>query len=181
VGVRPEDRRHAAVEVPAHRHLLAGQLGVEVDDERVGGAGERVEQLVDRGERVAVHPHVHLAAQADHGDPHAGRLDDRVAPAGVARGEVRRAHDPAFRVQVRIDVPVAVGVVAERDHVGPGVEDLARRLGGDPDPSGHVLAVDDDEVGQPLCAELGHRPRQCLSTRLADDVPYEEEAHSGAA
>ena len=53
VGVGAEDGRDAAVEVPAHRHLLAGHLGVEVDEERVGVAVEPVEQRVGLGERRA--------------------------------------------------------------------------------------------------------------------------------
>jgi len=38
--VGAEHRRDAAIEVPAHRNLLAGELGVEVDDHRVGGSGQ---------------------------------------------------------------------------------------------------------------------------------------------
>jgi len=37
-------------------------------------------------------------------------------------------------------------VVAERDHVNAERQDLVRLLGRDPDPTGGVLAVDDDEV-----------------------------------
>jgi hypothetical protein len=67
---------------------------VEVDDEGVGGAGERFEQVVDRGEGVALDLQVHLAAQVDDRDPHAGRLDDRVPPPRVPRMEVGRPDDP---------------------------------------------------------------------------------------
>jgi len=35
VGVGAEDGRDATVEVPAHRHLLARDFGVEVDDHRI--------------------------------------------------------------------------------------------------------------------------------------------------
>ena len=52
MGVGPEHRGHPAVEVPSHRDLLAGQLGVEVDEDRVGLPRQLVEQLVDRCEGV---------------------------------------------------------------------------------------------------------------------------------
>ncbi len=73
-----------------------------------------------------------------------------------------------------------VGVIAESDHVGAGVEDLGGRLLGDPYTTGGVLAVDDDQVGAVLGTQLGHRRRQPCATGLADDVPYEKETHQAA-
>jgi hypothetical protein len=179
--VGAEDGRDPPVEVPSHRDLLARQLGMEIDDEGVGGAGQGAEQLVDSGEGVALHPQVHLAAQVDDGDPHPGRLDDRVPPARIRCREVGGANDPRLGVQVGIDLAVAVAVVAERDHVGARLEDLGGGLLGDPNAAGHVLPVDHNEVGQPLGPKPGHRRRQPLATGLADDVPYEQEAHPAAA
>jgi hypothetical protein len=46
VGVGAEHRRHAAVEVPAHRDLLARRLGVHVDEDVVGLAAQLGEQRV---------------------------------------------------------------------------------------------------------------------------------------
>ena len=54
VRVRPDHRRHAAVEVPAHPHLLAGRLGVHVDEHVVDLALERVQRRVGLAERRAV-------------------------------------------------------------------------------------------------------------------------------
>ena len=54
VGVGAEAGGDAAVEVPAHRDLLARQLAVEVDDHRVGPLlGELREPRVGLGERRA--------------------------------------------------------------------------------------------------------------------------------
>ena len=52
-----------------------------------------------------------------------------------------------------------------------------RRFLGDADPAGRVLAVDDHQVRHALGAQFGHRRRQSLTARLADDIPYEEEPH----
>jgi hypothetical protein len=71
-------------------------------------------------------------------------------------------------------------VVAERDHVGAGGQDLVRELRGDPDSVRGVLAVHDAEP----CAELG---LQRLQPRLerpsagwAEDVCDEEDDQLGA-
>jgi hypothetical protein len=49
-------------------------------------------------------------------------------------------------------------VVAERDHVGAGREELVGVLWRDSDPARRVLAVEDDEVHAELPAEVGqHR------------------------
>ena len=96
---------------------------------------------------------------------------------GLAAGKLAGRMIAPLGVEVRIDVAVAVGVVAEGDHVGARLEDLLRRLRGDADPARRVLAVDHDEVGHPLGAQAGHRRRQPLPAGLADDVPYEEETH----
>ena len=51
----PRTAADAAVEVPAHRHLLAGHLGVEVDEERVGLPSSRSSSASTsvNGERAA--------------------------------------------------------------------------------------------------------------------------------
>ena len=54
MGVGAEDGGDAAVEVPAHRDLLAGHLGVEVDDHAVGL--DPLEDRVDLVERRARDP-----------------------------------------------------------------------------------------------------------------------------
>ena len=54
VGVRADDRGDAAVEVPAHRDLLARRLGMEVDEHVVGLAAQLLEDLRrSRGTRRA--------------------------------------------------------------------------------------------------------------------------------
>jgi hypothetical protein len=44
-------------------------------------------------------------------------------------------------------------VVAERDRVGAGAEQLVRELRRDADAVGDVFSVDDDEVGRELLAQ----------------------------
>ena len=81
VGVGAEDRGDAAVEVPAHRHLLAGHLGVEVDDDASASIRSRIPSTVSKGERATLQ--ADRAAEVDHADPHARRPRPRC---GRARG-----------------------------------------------------------------------------------------------
>ena len=70
----------------------------------------------------------------DHADPHPGRLDGRVAAARVRLRVVGRAHDALLGVEEAVGLAVAVGVVAERDHLRTGLEDVAPGARRDPDP-----------------------------------------------
>lgn len=100
VGVRADDQAGAAAEVVAHGLLLAGRLGVHVDDdgsrsqfaERTGGelavgGGERI---VERVHVDAAHDvgHQHVGAVAGHG--HRGAATGRAAGQVVGRPEQAR-------------------------------------------------------------------------------------------
>ena len=99
----------------------------------------------------------HLAREVDHAQPPPVLHHHGVAAARAALRIVGRSHDPLLTVEEAVDLPVAVGVVAERDRVDAGLEQLTRRLLGDPDSSGRVLAVGDHEVGLVLVAQSGSR------------------------
>ena len=154
---------------------------MKVDDDRVGCTGQGGEQLVDGAERIALHLQVHLPAEIDHGDAHPGGLDDRVTASRIRLREVDRAQDALLGVEVGIDLAMAVGVVAEGDHVGARREELLRGFLGDAYASRAVLAVDYDQIGHALGAQVGHRRRQGLPAGPPDDVPYEQEAHAGGS
>ena len=67
---------------------------------------------------------------------------------GLAGHEVRRPDDALGAIEVVVGIAVAVGVVAERDHVGADREQVLAGLLGDPEAAGGVLAVDDHQVGR---------------------------------
>ena len=82
---------------------------------------------------------------------------------GLRGQEVGRPQDVGLLVEVRPDLAVAVGVVAERDDVDAGGEQLVGVLGRYADAAGGVLAFDDDEVERVLLAQ----PRQQVAQRAA--------------
>jgi hypothetical protein len=65
-------------------------------------------------------------------------------------------------------------VVAGRDHVGPGREELLRQLGRQADAVRGVLAVDDAEVDLELVLELGQTVRDRPPAGRPEDVTDEE-------
>ena len=81
------------------------------------------------------------------------------------------------RVEVLVDLAVAVGVVAEGDRVDAQAEQLLRGLAGDPEAAGGVLAVDDDEVGLVLVPQAGQHGGQRPAADSPDDVADEQELH----
>src|SRR5205823_14065693 len=127
-------------------HLLARDLGVEVDDGGVELACEPVEQRVDLHERRARDLQHHRATQVENRQAARRDLDDGVAPTGVGDRVVGGPDDPLAAVEVCVDLPVAVDVVAGGDHVDPRGEQLLRGPLGDSNPAGDVLAVGDHDI-----------------------------------
>jgi hypothetical protein len=66
-------------------------------------------------------------------------------------------------------------VVARRDHVGAGGEELLGQLGSQSDAVRGVLAVDDAEVDPQLVFELGQPVRDRPPAGRAEDVTDEED------
>ena len=173
VGVRAHAGGHPAVEVPAHGHLLAGGLGVHVHEHRVGAVAQLGERGVRLREGRAHRLKEHEPGQVHHPEAHPVALDDGVPAPRAALRVVRRPHDPLLAVEVSVDLPVAVRVVAERDRVGSRLEQLARGLLGHAHAARRVLAVHDHEVGLVGVADSrqqrGERPPADAAHHVADE------------
>ena len=91
VGVGADDRRHAAVEVPAEPDLLARRLGVHVDEDVVALLGHRADRGVGFRERRTRSVHEQVAGQRQDAEPAA--IVDRDVPAvpGLAAAGSSRA------------------------------------------------------------------------------------------
>jgi len=147
-------------------------------DQHVLGAGDLAQRLVDGHERRAARLHEQVARQVDHPERAAVALDRAGAAAGLAAEVVGRAHDRAALVEVGPELAVAVGVVAEGDHVHPGGEQLVRVLGGDADPARGVLAVGHHPVERELLAERGEqRPERAAPGRGHDIADEQDGGH----
>ncbi len=71
-------------------------------------------------------------------------------------------------------------MVPERDHIDTRGEQLVGDLGGDPEPAGDVLAVDDDERRLVRLAQLRQQAQQRAAAQAAHEVSDEQDVGSGA-
>src|SRR5262249_32826845 len=94
----------------------------------------------------------------------AGRIVERT-------DQARRALDEYQRVLL---VP---GVVAERDRVGAGVDEVLVDRLGDAEPAGRVLAVDDDEVERPVADQSWQPLENDRPAAASHHVADEQNSH----
>ncbi len=148
---------------------------MHVDEHVVGCVAQAVQCGVDLREGGPAGLHEEVAGQVHDPEPHAVALDDAAAVARLTAEEVRRPQDPLLAVEVRVDLALAVGVVAERDHVDSMREQLVGDLRRDADAASYVLAVDDDEVERMTLAQFGQKGEQQSSSDTADEVADEQD------
>ena len=108
---------YPTIEVPSHADLLARGLGVHVDEHVVDLRPERVQGGIGFRERVPPGVHEKVARQRDDTETHPVSGHDAPAVARLAAQEVGWTDDPLLGIQERIDIPMPVGVVAQRDHI----------------------------------------------------------------
>jgi len=174
--VRAHDGGHAAVEMPAQRDLLACGLGVEVDEHVVRATLELAEGGVDLRERRPSGAQEDVAAEVDDAEPDALAVHDTGAVSRLVSQVVVGAQDLDVVVEIAVDLLAVIGVVAERNDVDAGGEELVGDLRRDPQPPGCVLAVDDDERRLVAFAQPGQQPEQRALAKRSDDVADEENA-----
>ena len=174
VRVRSEHRRDAAVEVARERDLLARRLGVEVDDDDGRRAPRLLDEAVGGEERALERIEREDPEQVDHRDT----VVHREAAAGRPRRHVRGSQDAVGAREVRREVLLPPGPVAERHDVGAAREQLVGELRGDAASGRCVLAVDDAEVDAELLAERRQAHLDGATTRSTEHVGDEQDANS---
>ena len=180
MGVRADDDADAAVDEMRHRLLLAGRLGVEVDEDGVAAwperAGRDLAARSRRRDRRELHEHAAHDVDDQHAAPLRASIERGAAPrraGGILAGRISAvlALDEDQRLAL---VP---GMVAERHGIGAGIEQLVADRLGDAEAAGGVLAVDDDAIEVPAGAEGGQVALNGLATRPADDITQKKNAH----
>ncbi len=182
VGVGPDDRRDLAVEVMAHRGLLARGLGVEVHEDGAAPLGLQRGDLRERGrEGVVERLHEDAPLEVDHAQlAPVGRLDHLAAAAGGAGRVVGGAQEARVgRLEVWTDLALRPDVVAAREQVDLRRQDLVRGLGRDAQPVGGVLGVGHHQVRGEPGYEARDQPLHGLPAGLSEDVAEEEDFHVG--
>lgn len=183
MGVGSEYSGDAAIKIPAQRDLLAGGLGVEVEQDDRGS--DLAEKLVGLAEGVVTRGHEDAALEVQHGVLlTVGKFTLVHAEAGGADRIVGRAKD-ATAAEVRVgrdghvleDLALVPDVVAGRDDVGAHVEDLFGDGRGDAKASGSVLAVDDEEVDGVCLKDVRKVLVYDMAAGGAEDVADKKDVH----
>jgi len=176
--VRPEHRGHAAVEPRRERDLLAGGLGVDVDEDHGCRCPGLLDELVDDLPHAVRRVEEERPEEVDDrdGGPVPSRDDREPAPRGATL-EVRGPHDRRRRRQVGPDLFAPPRVVAQRQRVRPRGQQPFGEPWRDADAVCDVLAVDDAGVDLEPLAEAGQQPLDRVAPGPADDVPDEQQPH----
>ena len=96
---------------------------------------------------------------------------------GALTAKFAGLHDALGGREVGPDLATAPRVIAERDRVGAGRQQILGEARGDPDPVCGVLAVGDADVDLELAAERAQPPLDDVAAGSPDDVPDEENPH----
>ena len=181
VGVGADDEARAAVAEKSHRLLFAGRLAVEIDDDGVGAFRQRAggELAIDRRERIVERVHVDAAHGVD--DEHARAvlgLDHGGAAARRAGGIIDRPDQPRRALDEDQRLFLVPGMIAERDGVDAGLDQLAIDRLGDAEAAGRILAIGHDQIELPVAHQLRQALDDDSSPAAADNVADEKNAHA---
>ena len=106
-------------------------------------------------------------------------VSTRAAPRpGVPFGIIDRADQARRALDEHQRLALIPGMIAERDGVGAGVDQLVVDDLGDAEAAGGVLAVDDDEVELPVFDQAGQALVDDRAPGAPDNVADEEDTHT---
>jgi hypothetical protein len=135
--MRPDHGGDAAVEMPAHGHFFASQLGVKVDEPDLDGRRQCLNKLIRLAEGAIRLGHVNAALQIHDGaiDAVAGLHDDDAA-AGEFVDIVGGAEQAGLAGEIVVDFALVPDVVAASQDVDAVAEQLVRELRRDAETAG---------------------------------------------
>ena len=171
MGVGSPHGLDPAVQIPPHGPLLTGGLGVEVHKHQVGlHLRQNPVGGVEGGVQVGIQ--LKPAHEVHHPQPQPlGPLIDPKAPAGEVGGKVGRPQDVGAVLQIVLDLQLVPGVVAQGDHIRPGVKNLLRVLGQQAQ-TGGVLPVDHGEVDVIFLLQGPQAAAQAVQAPLGHHIPH---------
>ena len=107
-------------------------------------------------------------------------VDQRRAAARRMARKIQRADQARRALDEDQRLLLIPGVIAERDRIGAGVEQVLIDRLGDAEPAGGILAIDDDEIERPVADHAGQMFGDGGAAGLADDVTDKENTQSSA-
>ena len=122
MGMGPPHRLHLAVQIPCHGPLFAGCLSVKIHQDHVAALQLPQNGIGHLEGAVQVGIQLHPAHEIDHSHGQPPAFIYAEAPARDPPGIVGRAEYVGVFVQEVPDLDAVPGVVAQGDHVRPGVK-----------------------------------------------------------
>ncbi len=139
--------RYAAVEMPAHGHFFAGELGVEVDESNLDSRRQCLNQLIGFAKRAIGLGHIRPALKIDDGAIDTiARLDDDDAAAGQFVDVIGRPQEARLAGEIVVDFPFVPDVIATGQHVDTVAEQFVGKLRCDAESAGGILTIGDGQV-----------------------------------
>src|SRR5687768_11478464 len=178
VRVGTDDGGEAAVEMPAHRDLLARRFGVPIENADARGvAAELIEEAVEGAERVVGGRHERPSDRVHHKNV----LDHDPPSSRIAGREVDRPDREREQLDVVEELALVPDVVPVRDHVRAGGIELARDVGREPRAARGVLTVHDREVDPIFLADLREERLDRVAPRTTNDVANKQDLQGGSS
>ncbi len=155
---------------------------MHVDDDGVGGNTQRAgfQLTVDGGERIVHRRHVHEAQRVHHQDALAGRSLEQVGATARRVGQgriVERADQARLTHDIGQRFLLVPRMVAQRQAIGAGVEQLACRILRQAEARRGVFRIDNDELESQASLEIRQMFAQAVAARPPHHVPKKSKAH----
>jgi hypothetical protein len=176
VRVRAHHRRDAAVQVPAHRHLFAGQLGMKIDESDFDLLRQLFENLVRFAKRAIGLRHVGAALQVDNRaiDAVAG-LHGHDAAAGQIVDVVGGTKQSRLAFEIVVNFALVPDMIATGQDVQAVAEQFVGKLRGDAESARRIFAVGDAQVDFFGSDDVFQVPGDKASPRRGEDVANKQE------
>ena len=168
--MRADDGGHPAVEIPAHRFLLGGRLGVQIDKRRIVFPAPTGENTIRHLKGISCMLQIHHTRQVQHQHARRAAVKHGIAAARRGGGQIGGTQDIRAVVQHGVNRPVVQRMVAAGEHIDARVEQTPRILGRDTHDAGGVLAVGDHHVAPKLPPQPPQSAAQRVRRRAADNI-----------
>jgi hypothetical protein len=147
VRVRADHRGNPAVQIPAHGHLLAGQLGVKIYETDFRAGRQILQNLIGLAKGTIGLRHVGAALQIDNRavDP-VLRFDHHHAASGEFLDVVAGTQQPRLAGKIIVNFALIPDVVAAGEDVQPVAEQFIGKRRSNAEASRGILGVGDGEI-----------------------------------
>lgn len=177
VSVRADHRGHASIEIPTHRNLLAGDLGVKVQEADLDGSIKFAQNTIRGAKRAIDRGHVSAALKVQYGAfyaiPGADCNDSFARPLGV----IPRSQEARLPVEVIENVAFVPNVIPGGEDVNAEFEEVFGDRGRDAESAGRVFAVRDDEIDRFRLYNVFQMIGYNAAPRRSEYISDEENVH----